>query len=187
MRTSYKFLAFGALFGFMFPVIATVIELVFPTARPVADNIWGIHTNDPLVMIIDTAPFFLGLAAYFIGQRQEKSENINKDLQESLAKLQETQKRLLEQEKIRSEFELSSQIAHELKNPLNFIINFSQISMDLVNDCVLPGNEDPAFEEMSGIKKDLYANLEVINKHGQRSGDILKQLLRVDNRILKSV
>lgn len=138
-------------------------------------------------MIIDTAPFFLGLLAYFIGQRQEKNENINRELKESLAQLRETQKRLLEQEKVRSEFELSSQIAHELKNPLNFIINFSQISMDLVNDCQLPGQDDPAFVEMSDIKKDLYANLEVINKHGQRSGAILKQLLRVDNRIMKTV
>jgi signal transduction histidine kinase len=132
-------------------------------------------------MIIDTAPFFLGFFAYLIGQRQERNENINKELMSSLEELHKMQNQLLEQERLRSEIALSSQIAHELKNPLNFIINYTEISMELLRECAIPEGSGPMYEDLNGIKKNISDNLMVIHKHGKRSGSILSELLKAQH------
>ncbi len=91
------------------------------------------------------------------------------------------QNQLLEQERLRSEIALSSQIAHELKNPLNFIINYTEISMELLRECAIPEGSGPMYEDLNGIKKNISDNLMVIHKHGKRSGSILSELLKAQH------
>ncbi|MBS1631950.1 MAG: HAMP domain-containing histidine kinase [Bacteroidetes bacterium] len=73
--------------------------------------------------------------------------------------------------------ELTAGIAHEIQNPLNFVNNFSEVSAELVdemNEEITKGNLADAKE----IANDLKQNLEKINHHGKRAGDIVKSMLQ---------
>lgn len=70
-----KFTLYGALFGILFPIIATLIEAVQIGGITTA-NIIAVQQNDPLLWIIDSAPFFLGIFARFAGWRQDQLKRI---------------------------------------------------------------------------------------------------------------
>jgi two-component system, NtrC family, sensor kinase len=73
--------------------------------------------------------------------------------------------------------ELTAGIAHEIQNPLNFVNNFSEVSNELIdemNEEIGKGNIEVAKE----IANDLKQNLEKINHHGKRAGDIVKGMLQ---------
>ena len=73
--------------------------------------------------------------------------------------------------------ELTAGIAHEIQNPLNFVNNFSEVSTELVDEM----NEELAtgnVEDAKQIAQDLKQNLEKINHHGKRAGDIVKGMLQ---------
>jgi len=72
--------------------------------------------------------------------------------------------------------ELTAGIAHEIQNPLNFVNNFSDVSVDLVdemNEEVDQGNT----KEVKSIATDLKQNLEKIHHHGERASSIVKGML----------
>jgi signal transduction histidine kinase len=98
-------------------------------------------------------------------------------LEQTLLDLTNTQKQLIQSEKMASLGELTAGIAHEIQNPLNFVNNFSEVSAELVdemNEEIAKGNT----EEVAAIAKDLKENLEKINHHGKRAGDIVKGMLQ---------
>ncbi len=70
-----KFTLYGALFGILFPIIATLIEAVQLGGVTTA-NLIAVQQNDPLLWIIDSAPFFLGIFARFAGWRQDQLKRI---------------------------------------------------------------------------------------------------------------
>jgi GAF domain-containing protein len=75
--------AFGVAFGFLFPIVATLLELNI-TQEPV--NFTGVLTvqaANPLLWIIDSAPLFLGLFAYMVGIRAARIDRINATLAQS--------------------------------------------------------------------------------------------------------
>ncbi len=95
------------------------------------------------------------------------------------------QQQLQQQEKLASLGMLSAGIAHEIQNPLNFVINFSKMSEKLLNDLIelINDNEEslPAEdrEEVDDIVADLKENMEKIAQHGQRAISIIQGILLV--------
>ena len=112
---------------------------------------------------------------------EEKVNQRTNELNHSLAELKTTQEQLIHSEKMASLGELTSGIAHEIKNPLNFINNFSEINMDLISELEeerLPKLSEASKDEVAPIIKTLKKNSEKINHHGQRVDDIVKSMLQ---------
>jgi two-component system NtrC family sensor kinase len=88
--------------------------------------------------------------------------------------LKETQQQLVQQEKLASLGALTAGIAHEIQNPLNFINNFSELSAELIEEIKTTTEETQRHE----ILADLNQNLMIINNHGKRADNIVKNMLR---------
>ncbi|MGQ3088305.1 sensor histidine kinase, partial [Flavobacterium sp.] len=99
------------------------------------------------------------------------------ELTHSLAELKQTQNQLIQSEKMASLGELTAGIAHEIQNPLNFVNNFSEVSIELLDEL----KEELAkgdTEEAIAIAGDVSQNLEKINHHGRRADSIVKGMLQ---------
>jgi signal transduction histidine kinase len=101
----------------------------------------------------------------------------------TLADLRRTQDRLVQTEKMASLGQLTAGIAHEIKNPLNFVNNFSDLSTDLLdelNAALTPEKLDMAADlraEIDDLTAMLKGNLQRIAEHGRRADSIVKNML----------
>ena len=86
-KYTFLFALYGALFGFLFPVVATVVEALTHFGTVDAHSAWAVQKGSILLWIIDSAPFFLGLFASFAGRKQDS-------LVETLRELEKTNLRL---------------------------------------------------------------------------------------------
>jgi two-component system NtrC family sensor kinase len=111
----------------------------------------------------------------------ESVETRTRELAASLEHLRAAQDRLVQTEKLASLGQLTAGIAHEIKNPLNFINNFSALSVELVeelDDALKPiALDDKARRETGELTGMLKGNLEKVVQHGKRADSIVKNML----------
>jgi signal transduction histidine kinase len=103
------------------------------------------------------------------------------DLTKSLDDLRTAQDRLVQTEKLASLGQLTAGIAHEIKNPLNFVNNFSAVSVELIDELreALGGAhlDSKLRTEISEIADTLQSNLDKVVQHGKRADAIVKNML----------
>ena len=111
----------------------------------------------------------------------EQVQERTKELSLSLEELRTAQDRLVQTEKLASLGQLTAGIAHEIKNPLNFVNNFSALSAELIdelNDALKPAAlDDKVREEIDELTHMLKGNLEKVVQHGKRANSIVKNML----------
>ena len=111
----------------------------------------------------------------------EQVEARTKELSLSLEDLRTAQDRLVQTEKLASLGQLTAGIAHEIKNPLNFVNNFSALSTELIdelNDLLKQAAlNDKVREEIDELTHTLKGNLDKVVQHGKRADSIVKNML----------
>jgi GAF domain-containing protein len=148
-----------------------VMVLTRPTVRPFEPNHVALVTTfaDQAVIAIENIRLF------------ESVEARTRELANSLEDLRTTQDRLVQTQKLASLGQLTAGIAHEIKNPLNFVNNFSAVSAELIDElrqALAGANLDSKLRaEIGEIADTLQGNLDKVMQHGKRADAIVKNML----------
>jgi two-component system, NtrC family, sensor kinase len=130
------------------------------------------------VLAIENARLFQELMA-----RGEEARRAHTAAEAALADLRRAQDRLIQSEKMASLGQLTAGIAHEIKNPLNFVNNFAGLSVELLDELketaapAIAGLADDERADVDEIVAMLTGNLEKIAEHGRRADSIVKSML----------
>ena len=113
----------------------------------------------------------------------EELQDKNDELETVLADLRRAQDQIVIREKLAALGELTAGVAHEIRNPLNFVKNFSEASEDLLAELkeTLAESADKISEEQQALVEDisgeLVSNMERIRSHGERADRIVRDML----------
>jgi len=147
-----------------------VLSLVRNEVRPFTDKQIELVTTfaDQAAIAIENVRLF------------ESVEARTRELAKSLEDLRSTQDRLVQTQKLASLGQLTAGIAHEIKNPLNFVNNFSAVSSELIDELqdTLKGPVDEKIRaEINELANILRGNLDKVVQHGKRADAIVKNML----------
>ncbi len=135
-----------------------------------------------LILIILMAVIITVIVISIIQHRNGKQKHkANIVLEQTLTDLKDTQTQLIQSEKMASLGELTAGIAHEIQNPLNFVNNFSEVNLELIEEVRIEklkekGERDEQLE--AELLNDIAQNLEKISHHGKRAESIVKGMLQ---------
>ncbi|GGH27819.1 hypothetical protein GCM10007423_13910 [Dyadobacter endophyticus] len=119
---------------------------------------------------------------YLVAERTQELTQQKEELQKAIEELKATQNQLIQSEKMASLGELTAGIAHEIQNPLNFVNNFSEVSVELCQELEeeidKTGIDDNDKDYIKGIISDLSQNQQKITHHGKRADSIVKGMLQ---------
>ena len=120
--------------------------------------------------------YMLRTIAIYAAIALENAESYKK-LNQTVDSLRRTQSQLIQSEKMASLGELTAGIAHEIQNPLNFVNNFSEVNVELIEEV----KEQLASGDLQSVKETFEAmkqNSEKIRLHGKRADSIVKGMLQ---------
>jgi two-component system NtrC family sensor kinase len=160
--------------------------VVISRARTVREESSG-HGPDGRVLEVRVNPVLGGgfVAIYSeITERKKAEEHVRaaRDAAENaLRELKAAQDRLVQTEKLASLGQLTAGIAHEIKNPLNFVNNFSAVSVELIDELreTLGGVhlDSKLRTDINEIADMLQGNLDKVVQHGKRADSIVRNML----------
>ncbi len=112
--------------------------------------------------------------------KNSELEGKNSELEVVLSDLQTAQDQIVMREKLAALGEVTAGVAHEIRNPLNFVKNFSEASEELLTEMrevIEEGGDSPDVSYINEISNDLVDNLERIRHHGDRANRIVNDML----------
>ncbi len=138
-----------------------------------------IHTQDEIGILAHS----LNQLITWVGNHTEALNQKNQELSDALSQVKTMQKQLVVQEKLASLGGLTAGIAHEIRNPLNFVNNFAELSEELIQEILeeidradhnLNADSRENFEDLLCL---LQQNVTKIHQHGQRAENIVGNML----------
>ena len=109
-------------------------------------------------------------------EQTRQIEQAYRELEASHAELRRAQDRLVQQEKLASLGQLTAGIAHEIKNPLNFVTNFSELNQELAQELREALNRGDVLEATE-LVDDIEQNAAFVHQHGRRADSIVKSMM----------
>ncbi|MEM8486464.1 MAG: ATP-binding protein [Bacteroidota bacterium] len=180
----FTILISGIIAGWLARLVIVPVRQLVNAARKVADGNFNVHVTSVSKDEIGTLTHSFSSMARSLEKQQADLHVKNQDLEQALQQLRDTQQQLLLKEKMASLSQLTAGIAHELKNPLNFINNFSQLSIDIADDLkqeLSDNSKQPVADVMPDIQDlidDLTFNAAKINEHGKRADRIVLSMMQ---------
>jgi len=141
------------------------------------DTFVQVQSHDEIGLLTD---HFNEMTVSLKGATQELEDRVarrTEELSKSVEDLHATQAQLVQQEKLASLGSLTAGIAHEIKNPLNFVNNFAEVGVEMTQE-VLDALQAGDTEEAESILKEMMENSGQIAKHGKRADSIVRSMMQ---------
>jgi signal transduction histidine kinase len=134
--------------------------------------------EDELQLVQNLADAFS--TAYARYEDFNKLEAAKAAIESAMGELKATQSQLVQQEKLASLGQLTAGIAHEIKNPLNFVNNFTEVSIELIEEALeemLKHDDEKDKSLINHNLDDIKSNLKKVYDHGTRANSIVNSML----------